>query len=127
MPGVSCQICGSRMEPERIADKRRWRFVCPVCGEKAPIRDGRGAAARSALAYDALRRSMRREIRCPYYTRRGNVEISCEAPREARELKLVFDEPREMLLYMARYCRGKYAECVLCRACEEAYKEDPGE
>lgn len=126
-PGIYCQICGEQMEPEYLAEKRRWRFKCPHCSTRTPTRDGRGQAASAAKKCDMIERSLRAPIVCPYWIRaRGDrMAIDCEPPAQGgRILRMGFEDVRSMQTHMARFCRTCWRECPIARGNEEKYKKE---
>ncbi len=127
--GIKCQICGAKMEPVRIASKRRWYFACPRCGERSPIRDGRAKAAEVARTYDAIAASQKRPVRCPYWMRSMGRDgcVECEAPCEGGEsVRVAYADRRAMARHMARYCRSGWEACPLARIIGEKYEDPPG-
>ena len=119
LPGIYCKICGARMEPER-GKKRRWRFVCPECGERTPPRDGRAQAARAALTYDALAYGARNQILCPYWVGTGRSSIKCESPcAMGRHTGTSFSCRLLLERHMIRFCRRRWADCPIARENEK--------
>lgn len=64
-------------------------------------------------------------IKCPFFRRHGEYQISCEGVMEDSTTNVVFKTAKKKLFFLQTYCENHYEKCEYYRMLmQEKYKDE---